>query len=213
MINKNKHLLLGLGFLLFWCANLQAQTKKWTLEECVLYAYQNNISIKQSELDLKTTGIEKKEAFGNFLPTVNANGNFSVNTGANINPATNQFENETFRSFSAGANASAVLFNGLVNWRTLQRAKLNTLANSYRLDKMKDDIALNIANSYLQILFNKEQLKVFKNQNSITAQNIKRTQSLIDAGSLPKGDIFELQATFAGQEQQYTLVTKSTIVF
>lgn len=67
---------------------------------------------------------------------------------------------------------------------------------------MKDDIALSIANSYLQILFNKEQLKVQKNQNLITKENIKRTQELIQAGSLPAGDIYELQATDASQEQQ-----------
>ena len=67
---------------------------------------------------------------------------------------------------------------------------------------MKDDIALSIANSYLQILFNKEQLKVQKNLNLVTKENIKRTQELIEAGSLPAGDIYELQATDATQEQQ-----------
>jgi outer membrane protein len=109
---------------------------------------------------------------------------------------------QTFKSFSASVNSNIVLFNGLANWKTLQRAKLNKIANSYRLDKMKDDIALSVANSFLQILFNKEQLKVQLNQNLITKENLKRTQELIDAGSLPAGDIFELQATDATQLQQ-----------
>ena len=181
---------------------LSAQDKKWTLEECVDYAIQNNISIKQSELDLKTSSVDKLEAIGGFLPTLNGNANYSVNTGASINPVTNQFQNQTFKSFSASANSNIVLFNGLANWKTLQRAKLNKIANSYRLDKMKDDIALSVANSFLQILFNKEQLKVQLNQNLITKENLKRTQELIDAGSLPAGDIFELQATDATQLQQ-----------
>lgn len=189
-------------FLLFIGVNLFAQEKKWTLQECVDYAIKNNISVQQSELDLKVSEIEKLEAIGGFLPSLNGNANYSVNTGANINPATNQFENETFKSFSASANSSMTLFNGLANWKTLQRTKLNKIANEYRLDKMKDDIALSVANSYLQILFNKEQLKVQKNQNSITKDNIKRTQELIDAGALPAGDIYELQATDATQEQQ-----------
>ncbi|KGO89843.1 TolC family protein [Flavobacterium suncheonense] len=180
----------------------QAQSKKWTLEECVDYAIKNNISIKQSELDLKTVAVEKLEAIGGFLPTLNANANYSINTGANINPATNQFENETFKSLSAGANSSIPLFNGLQNWRALQRVKLSEIANNYRLDKMKDDIALSVANGYLQILFNKEQLKVLQNQNTISKQNIERTKQLIEAGSLPAGDIYELQATDASQEQQ-----------
>lgn len=201
-MKKIKYYLFSVLITFLFSSNSFAQTKKWTLEECVTYAYQNNISIKQSELDVKISDIEKKEALGGFLPTVNANANYSVNTGANINPATNQFENETFRSFSAGANASATLFNGLQNWKQLQRTKLNKIANNYRLDKMRDDIALNIANSYLQILFNKEQIKVLKNQKLITEENIKRTKDLIEAGSLPAGDIYELQATLSGQEQQ-----------
>jgi len=189
-------------FLMLIGFQLSAQTKKWTLEECVDYAIKNNISIKQSELDLKTSDIEKLEAIGGFLPTLNANANYSINTGASINPVTNQFQNETFKSFSAGANSNITLFNGLANWKTLQRTKLNKIANSYRLDKMKDDIALSVANSYLQILFNKEQLKVQKNQNLITKENIKRTEELIEAGTLPAGDIYELQATDATQQQQ-----------
>lgn len=180
----------------------KAQTKKWTIKECVEYALKNNISIKQSELDLKISDVEKMEAVGNFLPSLNGNASFSVNTGASINPVTNQFQNETFQSFNAGLNSSVNLFNGLVNWKTLQRAKLNKIANSYRLDKMKDDISLSVANAYLQILFNKEQLKVQKNQNIVTKENITRTQKLIEAGSVPAGDIFELQATDASQQQQ-----------
>ena len=189
-------------FLLLIGFQLSAQSKKWTLEECVDYAIKNNISIKQSELDLKTSDVEKLEAIGGFLPTLNGNANYSINTGASINPVTNQFQNQTFKSFSASANSNIMLFNGLANWKTLQRYKLNQIANTYRLDKMKDDIALSIANSYLQILFNKEQLKVQKNQNLVTKENIKRTQELIEAGSLPAGDIYELQAADATQEQQ-----------
>jgi outer membrane protein len=198
-------------FTLVFGFSSQAQSKKWTLKECVDYALKNNISIKQSELDLKISDVEKMEAVGNFLPTLNGNASFSVNTGASINPVTNQFQNETFQSFNAGLNSSINLFNGLVNWKTLQRSKLNKIANSYRLNKMKDDIALSIANSYLQILFNKEQLKVQKNQNSITKENIIRTQKLIDAGSLPAGDIFELQATDASQQQQI-IGTENTLL-
>ena len=203
LVNGHQMITKKILFLLLLVAfQLSAQEKKWTLEECVDYAIKNNVSIKQSELDLKISDIEKLEAVGGFLPSLNANANYSVNTGASINPVTNQFQNETFKSFSASANSSINLFSGLSNWKTLQRAKLSKIANSYRLDKMKDDIALSVANSYLQILFNKEQLKVQKNQNLITKDNLTRTQQLIDAGSVPAGDIFELQATDATQEQQ-----------
>ena len=111
--------------LLFLGHASNAQIKKWTIQECVDYALKNNISIKQSELDLKISDIEKLEAIGNFTPSVTASANYGINTGANINTATNQFENETFKSASANLNSGVNLFNGLVNWKNLQRVKLN----------------------------------------------------------------------------------------
>lgn len=197
--------ILSLGF------SAHAQVKNWTLEECVEYALKNNISIKQSELDLKISDIEKLEALGNFLPNVSGSANYGINTGANINPTTNQFENKSFRSASANVNTSINLFNGLLNWKNVQRVKLNKMANTYRLDKMKDDIALSVANSYLQILFNKEQLKVLINQNKITKENLIRTNELIQAGTLAAGDIYDLNATDASQEQQI-IVAENTLV-
>ncbi len=199
-------------FVFFLSLAVSAQAKKWTLEECVRYALDNNISIKQSELDLKVSDVEKLEAIGNFLPSLSGSASYSINTGANINPATNQFNNETFKSFSANANGGINLFNGLANWRNLQRAKLNKMANTYRLDKMKDDIMLSVANSYLEILFNKEQLKVLQNQNKVTKENLARTKELIDAGNLPAGDIYELRATDASQEQQIITAQNNLLI-
>lgn len=183
-------------------ATFFAQQKKWKLEECVNYALENNVSVQQAILDWESTKIDKLQALGGFLPNLNANASYNINTGANINPTTNQFENSTFKSFSANANSSMNFFNGFVNWKTLQRAKLNKIATQYRLYKMKDDIALNVANSYLQILLQKEQIKVLKNQLLISQENKNRTAELIEAGQLPAGDIFEIEATIATQEQQ-----------
>lgn len=187
---------------LFVSFGIKAQTKKWTLQECVAYALENNISIQQSELDLKSVDVERLDAIGAFLPSISANSNYGANTGANINPATNQFENQTFSSFSAGASVGMNLFSGLTNWRRLQRAKLSKVASEYRLDKMKDDISLMVANSFLQILFNKENVKVRQAQIQLTIQNVNRTKELVEAGSLPKGDLYEIEATMATQEQE-----------
>ncbi|WP_299127368.1 TolC family protein [uncultured Winogradskyella sp.] len=180
----------------------QAQNKKWTLLECVNYALENNISIQQSELDVDLANIDKNQAIANFLPNLNSNASFNINTGANINPATNQFENSTFRSANGGVSSGVNLFSGFANWKTLQRAKINQIASQYQLDKMKDDISLIVANSFLQILANREQLRVLQGQNAVTKENIKNTQELVDAGVLPRGDLLEIQATDATQSQQ-----------
>ncbi|MDT0557703.1 TolC family protein [Ichthyenterobacterium sp. W332] len=191
--------------------NVQAQ-KKWTLQECVEYALQNNISIQQSELDVNVADLDKNQALMNFLPNLNANGSYNINTGANINPATNQFENATFRSASGGLSSGINIFNGLANWKTLQRAKLNKVATEYRLDKMKDDISLFVANSFLQILSNRELLKVLVAQNGVTQENIKNTEQLVEAGVLPQGDLLELKATDATQKQQIIVAENNLFI-
>ena len=204
MINLNKQLMKNtITACLFFVAFVSfAQPKKWTLQECVEYALENNISVKQSLLDQDLSVIDEKQALSNFLPNLNANSSYNINTGANINPATNQFENSTFRSASGGFSSGINIFSGLQNWKNLQRAKLNQTAALYRLDKMKDDISLFVANSFLQILANKERLKVLKAQNEVTKENIKNTSQLVESGVLPNGDLLEIKATDATQQQQ-----------
>ena len=188
--------------LLFACGTIMAQEKQWTLQECITYALENNISIKQSELNLEAVKIDKSDAIGNFLPSINGNAQISQNTGASINPVTNTFETEIFTSATGGISAGLTVFDGLRNVRQLQRAKLNRLASQYSLDKMRDDIALFVANSYLQVLFNKATSNVLQIQNQITAQQLDRTQELVDAGSLPAGDLLEIRATNADEKQR-----------
>ena len=182
-----------------------SQVKQWTLEECIAHALENNISVKQSELELENSGIDKLEAIGNFLPTLNASANGSKSTGLSLDPTTNQLVNTTFGSASGSVNVGVTLFNGLRNIRTLQRAKLSALAAQYRLDKMKDDISLTVANSYLQVLLNKANLEVALSQNLVTQEQYQRTSDLVDAGSIPRGDLLEIKATDAGEKQKIAL--------
>lgn len=188
--------------LFFGVSTTYAQDKKWTLVECVNYALENNISVKQSTLDLETTDVNILAAKGKFLPSISTSGNYGVNAGANFNPTDNKFADTKFSSFSGSIGSDINLSSGLSSWKTLQRARLDKIAKEYALEGMKDDIILMVANAYLQILFNKEQLKVLRFQNQLTQENIERTQELINAGSLPAGDIYELQATAASQEQE-----------
>lgn len=197
-------------FFLILSISLTAQNKQWTLQECVAHALENNISIKQSEQDIELAQADKLEAIGNFLPSLNANSSYSKNTGLSLNPTTNQLENTTFGSASGAINVGYTLFDGLRNVRQLQRTKLSELAAQYRLDKMKDDIALAVANSYLQVLLNKANLEVAKSQNIVTLEQLQRTNDLVDAGVLPRGDLLEIKATDAGEKRQIA-VTENTV--
>ncbi|WP_422081724.1 TolC family protein [Ulvibacterium sp.] len=190
------------ALILFSIGVTNAQQKKWTLEECVTYALDNNLSVEQFELDLENAVIDKSDALGAFLPTLSSSASVSERSGLVTNPNTNIIEPGQIFSTSAGINSGMRIFDGLRNIHQLNRAKLNTLANQYRLDDLKDDIRLNVANSYLQVISNKESLKVFRAQYIVTEQDMKRTKELVESGVLPQGDLLEIEATAASQEQQ-----------
>jgi len=188
-----------------------AQEKKWTLKECIYYAIKNNISIKQSELDTQTTAIAKKDAIGNFLPNVNASSSHSWNIGLNQNITTGLLENQTTQFTSANLNANVDIFKGLQNVNQLRKANLAIIASQYQLTKMQEDIALNVANAYLQILFNKENLKVQTQQKLLNTKQYNRTVELVDAGNVPKGDLLDIQATMATGNQR-VIVAENTLL-
>ncbi len=192
----------GLAFAKAQTTTAASNNKQWTLQECIQYALENNISIKQSQLDLEAADADKLNALGNFLPTANASSNLAENTGLSFNPLTNNAQTTTFLSLSGRVNVGYTLFDGLRNIRQLQQAKIAKIASLYRLDKMKDDIALFVANSYLDILTNKANLETLIQQNQVTKDQIARTQELVDAGQLPQGDLLEIRATSASEQQQ-----------
>lgn len=188
--------------LVFSVAMVTAQQKKWTLEECVIYVVDNNLTIEQYELDLESATIDRSDAVGAMLPNLNASMTASGNTGLVLDRTTNGFVTGNIFSASGGLTSSMTLFDGLRNIHRLNRAKLNAIANQYRLDDLKDDIRILVANSYLQVISNKESLKVSKAQYAVTEQDLERTKQLVESGVLPKGDQLEIEATAANQEQQ-----------
>ena len=179
-----------------------AQMKKWTLEECVTYAVENNLTIEQFERDLEIAKIDQSDALGNFLPTLNAQTSFSSNTGFSFNPTNNEPTSSTANNWNGSISTGITLFDGMRNVHLMNRAKLNAIASQYRLDDLVDDIRLSVANAYLQVLSNKESLKVFRAQYAVTEQDLKRTKELVESGVVPKGDLLEIEATAANQEQQ-----------
>jgi outer membrane protein len=193
-----KLLIVGLSLC---CFSTFAQ-KTWTLKDCIDYAFENNISIKQSRLDLETSEINKRGAVGNFLPNLTTRLSHTWNTGLNPDPRTNLNVTATTQTSGIGINTDVTLYDGLRNIRQLHKANLGILANQYQLEDMKDNISLNIINAYLQVAFNKESLKVVKRQYEINQAELERSSELVKAGTIPKGDLLEMESSLANQEQQ-----------
>lgn len=190
--------------------SVTAQNKKWTLQECVAYAIENNISVKQSTLDIESTDISKSDAIGNYLPTLNGSAGNSWNTGLTQDITTGVLRNITSRSSSYNITAGLTVFGGLRNHRELQKAKMQQLSAQYNSSKIKDDIALFVANGYLQVLLTKANLEVATEQNKVTEEQITRTQELVDSGVLPEGDLLEIKAVSA-QEKQGIVTSESNV--
>jgi outer membrane protein len=188
------------------------QNKKWTLNECVDYAIKNNISIKQSGLDNQLSTISKKEAIGNFLPSVNGQASHSWNIGLNQNITTGLLENQTTQFTSAGLSANVDIYNGMQNQNRLRRANLSIVASQYQLTKIQEDVSLNVVNAYLQILFNKENQKVQTEQLAYDTKQLERTTELVKAGVIARGDLLDVKATVATDNQRLIAAQNALLI-
>ena len=182
---------------------LSAQ-ENWDLEKCITYALENNISIQQSELSTKIAEQNVTSNKGSMLPNVNAFASNTYNFGQTIDPFTNQFATERVRSNSLGVSASMNLFNGFQNKYSLEQSKYELTARQYDLDKARNDISLAVAAGYLQILFNMEMADAALAQVNLTQKQLERTTKLVNAGTVPKGSAYDVEAQLANEELNLT---------
>jgi len=150
-----------------------AQDKKWTLQECIDHASENNLSVQRAKF---TTDLRKEDiasAKGNKLPGVNANASQNFNFGSTFIQGIGLATIDN-RSNNLGINASITVFDGFRIKNRYDQSKVAYEASKLDLEKMRNDISLNIVNSYLNVLFSKENLKIaeINDENAIvTAQN------------------------------------------
>jgi len=188
-------------FLAFGFLVNAASQEVWSLEDCISYAMENNIQIKQSVLNTRYNENQLKQARMGQIPNLNANGNYTYSWGRALDETTYTFEDDVqINSINVGINSSANLFSGLQVRNSIQRQELDLLASYEDVEKVKNDISLNIAAAYLTILFNKELVTVTQNQLDITGQQVERTRKMVDAGRLAEGAFLEIQAQHAAEE-------------
>ncbi|MFT7114142.1 MAG: outer membrane protein [Candidatus Azotimanducaceae bacterium] len=185
----------------FLSVHVYAQ-KEWTLQEAVTYALENNISVKQSDLNALSSEETYNQSKLGQLPSLNGSIAQGYNFGRSVDPFTNQFTTQRIRNNNFSLFSSVTLFNGLQARNNIKKNYFELLAVKFDADKMKNDISLNVASSYLQLLFNRELLKVAQQQIELTAVQLERIKELVNAGSLPKGSLLDIQAQYASEERQ-----------
>jgi len=173
----------------------------WSLEKCIQYAMENNIQIKQSVLNTEYNENLLKQSKLGQIPNLNASTNYSYSWGRALDQTTYQFtDDQQIHSLSLGLSSSVNLFNGLQVRNTIIQNELNLMASYEDVEKIKNDISLNIAAAYLSIMFNRELLAVTESQLEITGQQVERTKKIVNAGKLAKGNLLEIEAQYASEE-------------
>lgn len=191
----------GIFLTIFFATQVFSQeNEKWSLEDCINYALENNIQVKQQELNAKYSNNQLKQAKADLYPNLNASASQNFSFGRTIDPYTNEFNENDIRSNSFSINSSVTLFDGLRNVNTIKKNNYDFMAAVQDLEKMKNDISLNIATAYLQILYNHERVKIALDQLRVTELQIERTKKLVEAGSLARGSLLEIQAQAANEE-------------
>ena len=187
-------ILLATGF------SLAAQ-QAWSLEDCLQYAMENNIQIKQSVLNTEYNENLLKQSKLGQIPNLSGSAGFNHSWGRALDQTTYQYtDDQQINSYNFGLSSYANLFNGLQVSNTIQKNELDLLASYQDVERVKDEISLSIAAAYLTIMFNRELVAVAKSQMEITGQQVERTGKMVDAGKLAKGNLLELKAQYASEE-------------
>ena len=200
--------------LIFTClissqALIFSQQKVWSLEECIKYAIQNNIQIKQQVIQTEVQQNSLDLSKTQLLPTLNGEAQYSYSYGHALSQTSYQFfSSVTSDYFYLGGTMP--VFNGLQYYNSIRKNKYLVLASQQDLQDITDNVALNVALAYLQILLNKELVAANENQLNITLQQIEKTRKLVDAGSVAKGNLLEIEAQAA--QEELSLITQKNLL-
>ncbi len=200
-----KHLLL---ILILLGSSMASAQQRWTLQECITHALENNISVKQSENALLTNDQDILAAKGNFLPSFGISGSQRLNLG-NVEVFDGNFVDRTFHSTNLGVNVSQTIFNGFRNTNVYRQSLINKAANEEEFKRIRDNVALNVVNSYLNVLLNKENLNIARAQFNFSVDQLDRVKELVEAGTQPQANVFDAEATLANDEQSLTVAQNS----
>lgn len=177
-----------------------SQSEIWTLKGCIDYALDNNIRIKQSELSSESNKATLLQSKLDLLPSVNGSVNHSYGWGRSVDMATYEYTNQKTTQDYFSISGNVTIFNGLQNFNEIKKNQYEYLASKYDSDKMRDDISLQIAAAYLQILFSHELVATSRESVEVTKLQIDRTKKMVDAGTLAKGSLLDIQSQGAAEE-------------
>lgn len=169
-------------------------TAQWTLEKCIEQAIGNNIQLQQALINEQITSYGQWTAVGSMLPNVNGQASHGYNWGQRIDPFTNSFASERIQSNSFGVSSSIDLFTGGQNWFNYQKAKSDAAASQWNVENVKNQIALQTANAFLNVMLTAELLKIAQSTSDNSLEQLNRLKKLYEIGTINPGTLSEMEA-------------------
>jgi len=185
--------------------------KKWTLRECVDYAVENNIELRQQALNVESAKIDLSTSKNSRLPSLNGSVDQGFNFGRAISMTTNTSTrgSGTVGSTSFGVSSAIPLFTGFRIPNQIKQDEFDLQAATAGLDKARENLELQIVSYYLDVLFNKEILKAYQDQLTFRNQQVEQTRILVEAGKVPASQLYDIKAQAANDELNVTVANNN----
>ena len=158
-----------------------AQSKEWTLRECIDHALEHNVNVRQSVLNVQQKEIDLNTAQGRRLPGLSASGSESLSFGRGLT-ADNTYANSNTSSTSFNLGMDVPVFQGMQISNGIKMGRLDLEAAIADLDKAKDDVRVAVAQAYVQILYSQELLKVAVSQEEHDKMLLYRMEEMKEVG-------------------------------
>ncbi len=173
----------------------------WSLDSCMAYAINHNISVQASRLQVMNGELSITEAKDRFLPSLRGSASQSFNFGRGLT-ADNTYADRNTSNFQWNVSLDLPLFQGLSEYRQLKLAKSDLQRLLYEHEAAKDNVTLNVISQYLQVLYAKEVLESSKSKLELSSFEVSRQKALVEAGKVPEADLLDAEAQMAQDQLQ-----------
>ena len=197
-----KRTVISLSLTLLGAFQLQAQDT-WDLQRCITHAIEHNLSIKQKEAARNQSEVELNTAQWSRMPNLNGNIGQSFNFGRALQ-ADNTYGNRNTRNTNFSLGTNIPLFTGMQIPNSIALSKLNLKAATEDLAKAKEDISIQVASYFLQVLFNEELTKIARNQVALSQEQLNRKIAFFRNGKASEAEVLEAKSRLA--QDQLSLV-------
>ena len=193
-----KKTIISLSLILMGVCHLQAQ-ETWDLQRCIAHAIEHNLSIKQKEAARDQSKVELNTSQWSRLPNLNGNVGQSFNFGRALQ-SDNTYGNRNTQNTNFSLGTNIPLFTGMQIPNSIALSKLNLKAATEDLNKAKEDISIQVASYFLQVLFNEELVKVARNQVKLSQEQLDKKVVFFKNGKASEAEVLEAKSRVAQDE-------------